>query len=197
MEALQLLGGIGGLSLVSGINLYATVLVSGLLIRFDLIALPPSLEGLSGLENPWIIGVAAIFYIMEFVSDKIPWIDNAWDLIHTFIRPFGAAGLAWMAVGDLHPAWQVLAVLLAGGIAVTSHGVKAGGRATLNLSSPAEGVSNTLVSLGEDALAIGGTWLTLFLPILMLLVTLAAMPIAVILLLKFYRRIRGKSQASA
>ncbi|MFZ4780122.1 MAG: DUF4126 domain-containing protein, partial [Terrimicrobiaceae bacterium] len=99
MQELSLLGVALGLASLAGINLYLTVFVTGLAIRMDWVTLSPALHDLSVLSDPIIIGVAGFLYLIEFFADKIPWIDTAWDSVHTFIRPVGAAALAVAALG--------------------------------------------------------------------------------------------------
>ncbi|SRR6266540_6044819 len=149
---------------VSGINLYATVATLGLLGRFAHLRLPGEL-GL--LSNWWIIGFALGLYLIEFFADKIPYLDSAWDAIHTFIRIPAGAVLAATAFGDFDPRVQVVAFLLGGGLALTAHGTKATARAAINLSP--EPVSNIVVSLTEDVVAIGSIFLAVFFPVVLII----------------------------
>jgi hypothetical protein len=162
MEAIQLLGTAMGLGFVSGLNLYATVLAVGLGINLGLIQLSPHLAGLGVLGDPLVIAVAALMYGIEFFADKIPWVDSAWDAVHTFIRPLGAAWIGAAALGRVDPGLDVAAFLLAGGVALSSHSAKAGLRVVVN-GSP-EPFSNVALSLAEDVMAVGGAWLTLRYP---------------------------------
>ena len=166
MDLVQLIGSTLGLGFVSGINLYATVLVLGLGIRFQLFQLPFAQDHLQVLAHPAVIAVAAIAYLIEFVADKIPWVDSVWDAFHTFIRPIGAIALAVMALSHTDPALKLALVILCGGVALTSHGSKAGVRLMANHSP--EPFSNVALSLAEDALAVGGTWLAMQHPVLAL-----------------------------
>src|SRR6266542_4274881 len=150
---------------VSGINLYATVATLGLLARFAHLRLPGEL-GL--LNNWWIIGFAILLYLIEFFADKIPYLDSAWDAIHTFIRIPAGAVLAATAFGDFDPRVQVVAFLLGGGLALTAHGTKATARAAINLSP--EPVSNIVVSLSEDILAVVTVVSAVFLPVVVFLI---------------------------
>jgi hypothetical protein len=175
-----------GAGFSSGLNLYATVAALGLLQRFGVIHLPGSLEG---LEHPWVIGVAAGLYLAEFVADKIPYFDTIWDLIHTFIRPPAAAVLAYTAAGGAGAEWRWGAALLAGGVALTSHGAKASTRAAANLSP--EPFSNWTLSLGEDVLAVWLSWLAVVHPIPAAIVVAALLVLSAFLiyyLLRFARR---------
>lgn len=148
MDILRTLATVLPLSLTAGVNLYATVLIIGLCVRMGWVTnLPPGLEALGSVP---IIIVAGILYLVEFLADKIPFVDNVWDAIHTVIRPLGAAILAAAAFADVHPVVAVIAALVAGGISLVAHSGKAGTRAVLNTASPAENVSNVAVSVAED-----------------------------------------------
>ena len=128
METLYLIGPATGLGFLAGIRLYATILTLGLAIRFDLIHLRDEFESLAVLADWWVIGLAGAAFLLEFVADKIPWVDSAWDAVHTFIRPVGAAFIALTAMGDVSPFAQVMIALLTGSVALTSHSMKAATR---------------------------------------------------------------------
>lgn len=166
METLELLAVALGLAALCGINLYLTVFVTGLAVRFDWIALSQTYQPLEVLGHPVIIVVAGTLYFVEFFADKIPWVDSAWDTIHTVIRPIGAALLAVQVLGDSHPVFDVVVALLAGGTALSTHAVKACGRLVIN-GSP-EPASNVVASLGEDATVLGGLALLSWSPIVAL-----------------------------
>lgn len=143
-----------GSSLTAGLNLYLTVLVLGALQRFDLLNLPPNLQVLS---HPWVMIAAGVLFVVEFLADKIPYLDNTWDAIHTFIRIPAGAVLAGAAIGDV-PNYLVWTAALAGGfVSFTSHGAKASTRLAVN-STP-EPFSNWFLSLVEDGLSLGLLWL--------------------------------------
>jgi hypothetical protein len=148
-----------GSAWTSGINLYATVTVLGLLQKFGAAKLP---GGLDVLDNWAIIGVAAFLYLVEFFADKIPYVDNVWDVIHTFIRIPAGVVVAYAATYELDPGIYIPATLLGGGLALSSHGTKAALRAGVNLSP--EPVSNWILSLIEDIIAFIGTLLAVFAP---------------------------------
>ncbi len=154
MSPLQTLGFALGTSFASGLNLYATVAAAGLLQRFGVITLPPSLQVLA---HPAVLGVAIAMFVIEFVADKIPVVDSAWDAVHTFIRPPAAAILAYSAFGSVPEAWKLGAALLAGSVALTSHGAKASMRAAANTSP--EPFSNWALSITEDGVAVFLSWL--------------------------------------
>ena len=154
-----------GSAWTSGINLYATVTVLGLLQKFGWAKLP---GGLDALDNWWIIGVAAGLYIIEFGADKIPYVDSVWDVVHTFIRVPAGAILAYAATTQLDSSITIPATLLGGGFAFASHGTKAAARIGANLSP--EPVSNWILSLVEDIIAFVGTFLAVFAPVLIAIV---------------------------
>ena len=151
-----------GAGWVSGINLYAAVATLGLLGRFANLRLPGELDILTSW---WIIGLAIALYVVEFVADKVPYIDSVWDAIHTFIRVPAGAVLAATAFGDFDPGVQVAAFLLGGGLALSAHGAKAGARAAINLSP--EPASNIVASLTEDVIAVGSILLSVFAPFIL------------------------------
>jgi hypothetical protein len=122
MNPVETLGLALGAGFSSGLNLYATIATLGLLQRFGVIHLPAPLQVLS---HPWVLGIAIALYAIEFFADKIPYVDTVWDAIHTVIRPPAAALLAYSAAGGAPPEWRWGAALLAGGVALTSHGTKA------------------------------------------------------------------------
>ena len=167
MPIIQLLGSTLGLGLVSGINLYATVLVMGLGIRSGLIVLRPDLQPLEVLANPIVITAAGIIFLVEFLADKIKWIDSLWDAVHTFIRPLGAAVIGATAVGQTGPG-PVVVGLLCGGVALSGHSTKAGLRLLVNHSP--EPFSNIALSLIEDGAVVLGTYLAIQHPKVMLAV---------------------------
>lgn len=161
MEWLSTLSLALGSAWTSGINLYATVSMLGLLQKFAGIKLP---GGLEALDNWWIIGVAGGLYIVEFVADKIPYVDSVWDVVHTFIRVPAGVIVAYAATSQLDPTITISAALLGGGLAFASHGTKAAARVTANLSP--EPISNWTLSIVEDIIAFVGTFLAVFAPML-------------------------------
>lgn len=154
MNAIDQLGVALGLATLAGLNLYLTVLVAGCAVRFHWIELSGSYAQMEVLGNPWVLGVAGVLFVIEFFADKIPWVDSIWDSIHTVIRPAGGIFLALAVLGKMDPAAMTVAVLLAGAAALSTHGTKAGIRAFLNLSP--EPVSNSVASVAEDGLVLGG-----------------------------------------
>lgn len=193
MTGLETLGLAMGTSFATGLNLYATVAALGLLHRFDVFQLPQSLEVLA---NPWVLGVAIALYFIEFVADKVPYVDSAWDVIHTFVRPAAAAVLAFGAFADLPDSYRIIAALLAGGVALTSHGSKASTRAAANASP--EPVSNWVLSLLEDGLALALTWLAATHPYMTMGVVVLLLLASVFLIIKLFGFVRrGWRRASA
>lgn len=158
MAALSTFATLFGLGFFSGLNLYAVVFVSGLAIRFHWLTLTPQLKSLEILAHPAILATAGVMYGIEFFADKIPWVDNAWDMIHSVIRPLAATFLALHVLGNQSPEVRIVASLICGALALTSHAAKAGTRLSANLVSPVEPFSNIGLSLAEDAIAIGSLY---------------------------------------
>jgi hypothetical protein len=136
------------------------------------------------LANPVVIGFAGALFIVEFIADKIPYVDTAWDAVHTFIRPPAAAVLSYSAFGHVPEEWRVGAALLAGSVALTSHGVKATSRAAANTSP--EPVSNWTLSALEDGLVIFLTWLAGTHPVITAIVVVVLVILAVMVIWKLY-----------
>lgn len=174
-----------GSAWLSGINLYATVVTLGLLQRFQWVKLPGELNMLG---EWWVIGVAGAFYLIEFVADKIPAVDSAWDAVHTFIRVPAGAILAATAVADFDPAVKLAAMLVGGTLALGSHGTKAATRLAANTSP--EPFSNIGLSLIEDVFAIGSTILMAFYPVLILVLIVIFVIVAVWVVPKIVRALR-------
>lgn len=149
----DLFGLIVGTSFAAGLNVYATVATLGLLARFQVFALPPSLHA---VENWWIIGICLGLFVIEFFADKIPAFDLVWNALHTFVRVPVAALLAYHASASLPPHIQMLAAVLGGTIAFAAHGGKTAARAAVTPSP--EPFSNAALSMGEDVAAVGLTW---------------------------------------
>jgi hypothetical protein len=186
MTGLETLGLTLGASFASGINLYATVATLGLLHRYEVVHLPASLDVLA---HPIVLGVALALYVIEFVADKIPYVDNVWDVLHTFIRPPAAALLSYTAFGDVSEPWRLSAALLAGGVALASHGGKASTRAAVNASP--EPFSNWLLSLGEDGIAVFLVWLAVSHPLLTLIVVVVLVGVSVLVVVKLFQFVKG------
>ncbi|MGK2907869.1 MAG: DUF4126 domain-containing protein [Desulfuromonadales bacterium] len=153
-----------GIAWASGINLYAAVVVLGLLGAGGYMDLP---ETLQVLQNPVVIGASVIIYCVEFIADKVPVVDNAWDTVHTFIRIPAGAVLAASAVGDVDPSLTMAAALVGGTITAGTHLTKASSRLMVNTSP--EPFSNIGVSLVEDVVVVAGVWTALFHPAIFLI----------------------------
>ncbi len=175
-----------GSAWVSGINLYASVATLGLLGRFAHLQLPGDLSLLTGW---WVIGVAVVLYLIEFIADKIPVVDSIWDAIHTFIRVPAGAVLAAASFGDFDRSVQVVAFLLGGGLALSSHGTKAAARMVVNTSP--EPATNVAASLAEDGLAVGSVLLAAFYPVLLLIVVVTGLILSLFLLPSIVRYFRS------
>jgi ABC-type multidrug transport system fused ATPase/permease subunit len=171
-----------GTAWTSGINLYATVAALGLAGRLDMIQLPQSLEVLT---NPVVIAVACIMYAIEFFADKIPYVDNGWDVLHTFIRVPAGAILAARSLGDMSPALELAALLAGGSIALAAHGAKATSRLAINASP--EPFSNWIASFAEDVAVFGGIWIIFNHPWLMLVLVFIFLVLAVWIVPKIFR----------
>jgi len=189
MDPLQTLGLALGAGFSSGLNLYATIATLGLLERFGIVHLPGSLQVLS---HPWVLGIAIALYAIEFLADKIPYVDSVWDAVHTLIRPPAAALLAYGATVAAPPEWRWGAALLAGGVALTSHGTKASTRAAVNTSP--EPFSNWLLSLGEDALAVWLTWMATVHPTATIVIVVLLIALSGFLLFHLFRFLRRALQ---
>lgn len=173
-------------SWASGINLYAALLILGLGGTTGNIALP---NELAVLENPFVIGAAAVMYLIQFFADKIPGVDSIWDAAHTFVRIPAGAMLAAGAVGDVSPALEIAAGILGGGTAATSHATKTGTRLMINTSP--EPVTNWTASISEDLMVIAGLWTALNHPILFIILFIGFIGLAIWLLPKLWTLIRG------
>src|SRR5436309_2032253 len=157
-----------GLAALAGVNLYLTVFATGLAIHFHWITLAPQYQSLEILGHPLVITISGILYLLEFLADKIPWFDSAWDAVHTVIRPIGGALLAIQVLGHPSPAFTVIVALLAGGTSLVAHTAKAATRLASNTSP--EPFSNIGLSLGEDAAVLAGLALVHFNPVLALII---------------------------
>jgi Domain of unknown function (DUF4126) len=184
-EWITILGTAMGSAWLSGINLYATVVTLGVLERFNLVKLP---GGMDMLGEWWVIGLAGGLYLVEFVADKIPAVDTAWDAIHTFIRVPAGAILAASAFADFNPAVKLIAMIAGGGIALSSHGTKAATRLAANTSP--EPFSNMALSLSEDIFTFGSAIMMAFFPLLILIFVIIFLIVVIRLAPKIIRAMR-------
>jgi hypothetical protein len=175
-----------GAAWLSGVKLYASVLTLGLLQHFGLAHLPGDL---STLGEWWVIAIAGLLFLVEFVADKIPAVDSVWDAVHTFIRVPAGAVLAAAAFGHFDSRVRLLAFLLGGGIALTSHVTKAAARLAVNASP--EPSSNVVLSVLEDAGSIGLSLLAAFHPIAMLVMVAVLVVAGIVMVKKLARGFRG------
>ena len=166
MDLLEQLGVALGLASLAGVNLYLTVLLTGVLVRFDWLHLADKYQHLEVFGHPVVLTVAGVLFVMEFFADKIPWVDSLWDSVHTVIRPVGGTLLALQALGSMDPWMQVAAGLLAGGAALTTHSAKASTRLLINHSP--EPFSNIAMSLTENIAVVAGSIFVLLKPVIAL-----------------------------
>ncbi len=186
MDLIPALGQTLPFAFASGLNLYATIAVLGLVQRFQLVSLPPQFEPFG---HPVVIGIAVALYLVEFVADKIPWVDSIWDMVHTVVRPVGGAIVAITALGASSPGVDALAGLLGATVALTSHLTKAGTRAAANASP--EPFSNWILSFVEDLVAIGLVYFATEHPVIALGITLLLLTLILAfgtILFRFVRR---------
>ena len=153
MGAVQLIALASTVSLLAGWRLYLVTFAVGLAMRFGWLALPDQLHALDVLANSWLIGIAGVGALAEFFADKVPWIDSAWDAVHSLVRPVGGALLSMAIIDGADPTWQVGSLLLGGTAAFVAHAGKAGARTLINVSP--EPFSNLAVSTGEDVATAG------------------------------------------
>jgi hypothetical protein len=192
MELLVTLGRTLGFSFAAGVNLYATIAILGLASRFDLVALPPQF---AVFDSNWVIGIAIACYLIEFVADKVPWVDTAWDAVHTVIRPLGGAFIAVTTLGETSPAAQAAAALLGGGVAAASHVTKASARVAANTSP--EPFSNWALSLFEDVFVVGLGTLALAFPLLAFGVAVGLLGLIAVFSLAILRAFRRRRERRA
>lgn len=190
MEQLNLLGVALGLAALAGINLYLTVFVTGLAVNQHWITLAPQYQSLEVLGHPVIITVAGILYFLEFFADKIPWVDSAWDAVHTIIRPVGGALLAIQVLGHSSPTFDIIVLLLAGSTSLVAHTAKASSRLVANTSP--EPFSNIALSLVEDVAVFGGLALIHYNPVVALAVFAALLACLIYFAPKILRAMKAK-----
>lgn len=177
MDLLVTAGRTLGFSLAAGVNLYATVAMLGLATRLGIVQLPPQF---AVFDNPWVIGIALTLYVVEFVADKVPWVDTVWDTLHTLVRPLGGALIAVSTLGEAAPWVQGLVAVVGGTVAAGGHLTKAGTRAAVNVSP--EPFTNWALSLAGDVFVLGLGTLALAYPMAALVVTLGCVACIVLLL---------------
>lgn len=171
-----------GSSLTAGFNVYLTVLTLGVMQRLEWLSLP---EPMQVVANPWVMGTAAVLVLVEFLADKIPYIDNIWDTVHTFVRVPAGAVLAAAAIGDVRPEYLWIAALVGGFVSFSAHGAKSSTRLAVNASP--EPISNWVLSFGEDAVTLGLLWLVSSHPYIAAGATLVLLAVCVGVIYVFFR----------
>ena len=185
MDTAQLLAVAAALGWASGLRLYLVMFLTGAAGYFGWVELP---QGLHVLQHPAMLGASGFMLFVEFFADKIPGVDTLWDMVHTLVRIPAGAALAAAVFGADQATWATLAALLGGTLAATSHVAKATTRAAVNTSP--EPFSNIALSLGEDALVLGGSWLAVQYPLLFLIALLAFLIVALLLIRLIVRGLR-------
>jgi hypothetical protein len=185
METISIIAAALGAAWASGINLYATILMLGLMGTTGSIDLPPELEL---LENPGVLVAAGLMYCVEFFTDKIPGVDSVWDAIHSFIRIPAGALLAGAAFAQITPEAELIGLILGGGLSAATHFTKAGSRVLINTSP--EPVSNWTASIGEDIVVVTGLWTALNYPVLFIALLVVFVALMIWLMPKLWRGIR-------
>jgi hypothetical protein len=191
MELLATAGRTLAFSLAAGVNLYATVAILGLAARFDLVSLPPQF---AIFDSTWIIVVALVLYAVEFVADKVPWVDTLWDTVHTLVRPLGGALIAVTTLGEASPWLQALIALAGGTLAAGGHFTKAGTRAAANARPEPD--SYGAHRHPHAAFVVGLGVLALKFPLAALGVTAVCLLVIVLLARKLIRWIRRAAAAA-
>ena len=193
MDIVNSLGVLVGGSWAAGVNLYLTTAGLGIAHQMGWVTLPGNMESLA---NPLVIGAALLIYAVEFFADKIPFVDSAWDSVHTFIRPAGGMALGYMAMADVGPAVQYPVALLTGSIALDSHLTKATSRAAINTSP--EPISNSVASVTEDVGVLGAMYLIIKHPVIASVLVILFIIFSIWFLKKMFRflkKVLGKGEA--
>ena len=159
------IGLLAGSGWAAGLNLYLVTFLMGLAGRLDWLATP------AVLQRTDVMIVAGVLYAIEFVADKVPYLDNIWDAVHTFVRPIGAAALGYVIAGEAANVGSAVGAVLSGSLALSSHSAKATTRAAVNTSP--EPFSNIFLSVAEDGLVAGLVALAIASPVITLIVVLA------------------------
>jgi Domain of unknown function (DUF4126) len=186
-DLVNIVGRTLGLSFAAGLNLYATVAILGLATHFGWVDLPAQYQV---FDNKWIIGAAIVLYVVEFIADKIPWVDTIWDAVHTVIRPAGGALIAVASIGHAQPAFQAMAAIAGAALATSTHAAKAGTRVVANASP--EPFSNWMLSLAEDGFVVTLGLLALTHPLIAAVVVVAALAALIVGSRWLWRRLRSR-----
>ena len=186
LDTTQLIALAAALGWASGLRLYAVVFLTGLAGSLGWIHLP---GGLGVLQQPALLYASGGLLLVEFVADKVPWVDSLWDMLHTFIRIPAGAALAYAVFGGDQATWATLAALLGGTLAATAHAAKATTRAAVNTSP--EPFSNIALSLAGDAVVPGMLWLSWQHPVLFFIALALALVLMVTLIVVLFKFLRG------
>jgi len=186
MDTIALLSGAAGLAWVSGFRLYLVLFLAGLLGRLEFVPLP---AGLDLLTHDWVLAASGVMSVVEFLADKVPMVDSAWDAVHTFIRIPAGGILAAAALGFDNPALTLAAAIVGGAIASGAHLTKAGTRALINTSP--EPFSNWGASIAEDGMALGGLWAALAVPLVFLGLLAVFLVVAILFVPRLFRAMRA------
>jgi hypothetical protein len=193
LDTTHLLALAAALGWASGLRLYAVLFLTGLAGALGWVPLP---EGLKVLEQPPMLYASGALLLVEFLADKVPWVDSLWDALHTFIRIPAGAALAYAVFGGDQASWATDAALLGGTLAATSHAAKATTRAAANTSP--EPFSNLLLSLFGDAFVPAMLWLSVVRPVaffVALALTLVVMVTTIVVLFRFLRGLTRRLRA--
>ncbi len=193
LDVTQLAAIAAALGWASGLRLYAVVFLTGMAGQLGWVTLP---GGLTVLQHPAMLWASGGLLLVEFLADKVPWVDSLWDAVHTFIRIPAGAALAYGVFGGDQATLATVAALLGGTLAATAHAAKATTRAAAN-SSP-EPFSNIALSLAGDAIVPGMLWLSWQHPVaffVVLAIALVLMVTVTVLLFKFLRGLGRKLRA--
>jgi Domain of unknown function (DUF4126) len=174
----------------AGLNVYATVATLGVLARLHIVALPTSLHAVG---DGWIIGTTVVLFVVEFFADKVPAFDLVWNALQTFVRVPVAGLLAYAASSSLSPGWQLAAASGGAAIAFVAHAGKTAARAAVTASP--EPVSNSILSLTEDLVAIGLTWFATTHPYIAAGLTIGALAMTFLAIRSVWRMMRRRRQA--
>jgi hypothetical protein len=174
------------LAWASGLRLYLVVFLVGAAGHFGLWALP---EHLQVLSHPLVLAASGFMVLVEFFADKIPFVDNLWDAVHTFVRIPGGAALAAAALGDSSEAGLWAAAIVGGGLAALAHSAKTGSRAVINASP--EPFTNWAASFSEESLVLGGLWTAWHYPLAFLVALGVFLVLALWILVRLARKTRG------
>jgi hypothetical protein len=188
MTAVELIALASTVSLLAGWRLYLVTFAVGLAMKFGWLALPDQLRALDVLANNWLLGIAGVAALAEFFADKVPWVDSAWDAVHSVVRPIGGALLSMAIIDGGDPAWQVGSFLLGGGAAFVAHAGKAGARTLINASP--EPFSNVIVSTAEDVTTAGLLGLAIAYPVAAAAIALALVGLSLWLVIAARRMLR-------